>query len=286
MTDWVPAQPLEACRKIGHDRCRASLQSELPAQPSLLLGPESVGKWLLARWLADYHAPWFNQWIDAQPRMDRVREMRHWLGTAPVQHSLGSGCKVVAVNLDNAKTTAVQNALLKELEEPPDYARFIIVASRSPLSTVSSRCVIWRLGELSDDQVARVLQARGMPEKEAQAIAPAGRGRVGPALAIAERYRPAKAAVLGVIKAISMRDKDLLERAARGWGDTEDCLLRELLGAAASGRPTSLFSNTERAAVGRTMARKGIALLTASGQARPSVSVRALAGALMSEGRN
>lgn len=284
MTDWVPASGV-SCPKIGHDRCREALQRELPAQPVLLLGPESIGKWLLATWLSDYHAMWFNQWREAQPRMARVREMRRWLASQPMPSRFGSGVKVVAMNLDNALTTAVQNALLKELEEPPEYARFLLVSSRSCLATISSRCIIWRLGELTDDQVAAVLTGRGMPEKEALAIAPAGRGRVAPALAIADRFRPARAAVLGVMKAVRTRDRDLLERVLRGWGESEDWMLRELLGSAASGRPTALFSSSERQAVGRTMARRGIALLVASGQARPSVSVRALAGALMTEGR-
>jgi hypothetical protein len=273
------------CPKIGHDRCREALQLELPAQPVLMLGPESIGKWLMATWLASYHAPWFNQWVRAEPRISHIRELRKFLTTHPTPSSLGSGCKVIVVNLDGARTPAVQNALLKELEEPPDFARFLLVSSTSPLPTISSRCIIWRLGELTDAEVSRVLVMRGMSEKDAAVIAPAGRGRVKPALDVAERFRPARAAVLGVVRAINGRDRDLLERVVKGWGDTEDWMLRELFGAAASGRPTPLFSSTERQLIGRTVARKGIALLAASGQARPAASVRALAGVLMTEGR-
>lgn len=273
---------MTACPKIGHEKCRLALEAELPAQPVLLLGPESTGKWVLASWLALHHATWYNQWLEPKPRMDRVREMRKFLATAPVPSDYGSGVKVVAMNLDHG-TAAVQNAILKELEEPPDYARFLLVASRSPLPTISSRCLIWRLGELTDEQVAAVLVTRGISERDAVMVAPAGRGRVAPALAALEGFRPAKSAVLGVLRAVSARDKDLLEKVVRGWGDTEDWMLRELLGAAASGRPTPLFSAAERQVIGRTSARRGIALLAGSGQARPAVAVRAMAAALMTE---
>lgn len=267
---------------VGHPRCRAALEAELPVQPVLLLGPESTGKWVLANWLACYHAQWYDQFVQDRPTIDKIRELRSYLATPPKD----STHKVAAINLDGARSPGVQHALLKELEEPPPYARYLLVASRSPLPTISSRCVIWRLGDLSDDEVASVLErVKGMSAKDAQALAPAGRGRVAPALAAADRFRPAKAAVLGAVRAISARDRDALERVAKDWGDTEDWLLRELFGTAASGRPSALFSSTERALIGRSAARRGIALLAASGRARPQVSVRALAGALMSDER-
>lgn len=262
---------------IGHERCRAALELALPSQPVLLLGPESTGKWLLARYLADHHAAWYDQWSGERPGMDDIRHvLRKFLATAP-----RDGVKVVTVNLDGAKSAGVQHALLKELEEPAPYARYILVASRPPLPTVSSRCVTWRLGHLSTEQVAQVLEARGMTPRDAAALAPIGGGKIAPAVAAMERFKPARQAVLNVMKSVAARDKDMLERSVKDWGETEDWMLRELLGAAASGRPTAVFTPTERLVIGRTAARRGMALLAASGRARPQVAVRALAGALM-----
>jgi hypothetical protein len=272
------------CPVIGRNRCRDALEAELPAQPVLLLGPESTGKWLLARWLGDLHAAWFNQCVFERCGMENIRDMsRIFLASVPRPVNSGpSGLKVVQINLDGARSSAVQHALLKELEDPPEYARFLLTASRSPLPTVSSRCLIWRLGRLSDEDVARVLASRcGVSPAVAEVLAPIGCGRIAPALAAVERFRPAKSAVLGVARAIASRDKDLLERTVRGWGETEDWMLRELLGAAASGRPSPVFSPTERMLIGRTSARRGIAILAANGRARSHVAVRALAGALM-----
>ncbi len=279
--NFIPAAEAE-CPVIGHSKVRVALEQELPLQPVLLLGPESTGKWLMVKWAANYHAPWYHQRCIAQPTMDAIRELRGFLLIPPSLSDCGSGCKVVAVNLDGVRSgQGVQNALLKDLEEFPDYVRFLLVASRVPLATVSSRCIIWRGGELTDEEVAQVLVRKGVPLRDAMVIAPGGRGRVQPALDAAERFRPAKAVVLKVVRALVGRDYDLFERAVKDWGKTEDWMLRELLGAAASGNSTSLFSNSERQVIGSTAARKGIALLPSSSRMKPQVAVRVLAIAFM-----
>lgn len=259
------------------------MELELPPQPALLLGPESTGKWQMARWIASYHAPWYNQTWLPLPRLHQIREMQGWLATPPTPTLVGSGCKVVAINLDGIAGSGVQNALLKDLEEPPSYVRFLLVSSTPPLPTITSRCVIWRWGRLTDDEVAAILVGKGVKARDAAAIAPVGRGSVGPALDAAERFRPAKNAVLGALRAISARDLDQFERAVKGWDDLEDWMLRELLGASASGSPTPLFSSIERQIIGSTAARRGLALLSSS-KARPQVAVRALAAALTQGG--
>jgi DNA polymerase III delta subunit-like protein len=277
------------CPVIGHSSVRERLQDELPPQPLLLLGPESVGKWMLAKWAAAQHASWYNSWIAERPSIDFIRRLRVFLESPPAmpadQREGQLLVKVAAVNLDGIKVRTVQNALLKELEEPPDYARFILTSSSVPLPTIASRCISWHLPRLTDAEVAQVLVLRGASQKDAQLIAPAVHGQVAPALAIAERFRPAKVAMLGVVRAIAARDADLLDRAVRGWGETEDWMLRELLGACASGAPTSLFSSTERQVLGSSAARRTLALLDASGRARPQVTIRALAAVLMAEGK-
>jgi hypothetical protein len=272
------------CAVVGHEKIRAELQRKLWPQPTLLLGPESTGKWRMATWIAAYHSPWFNQRIIDKPRMDAIRDIRGFLATPPSPAAIGSGFKVVAVNLNGSVATDVQDALLKDLEEPPDYARFILVASKPPLATITSRCVIGPWGVLTDDEVAQVLVLEGVSRKDAMTVAPIGRGRVKPALDAAERFRPAKAAVIGALRAIANRDNGQFEQAVKVWGVTEDWMLRELLGAAASGSRTPLFGPAERQVIGSTAARKAIALLAVSGNARPQVVVRALAVALMQGG--
>lgn len=271
------------CPVIGHDQALRILRRGLPDRPVLLTGPESVGKWQLAVWSGSYHAPWYNRLQLRRLLVRDAREVRKFIASVPQPSSLGSGVRVVIIDLDGAASEAAQHALLKSLEEPPDHARFILTSSRPPLPTIASRCETLRLGRLTDQQVAVILVSQGLSERDAEVVAPAGHGQVAPALEVATRLRPARAAVLGVVRAISGRDRDLLERSVRDWGDTEQWMLRELLAASASGRPTALFSSMERHLVGKTQARRAIALLAASGSARPTVAVRVVAGALMTE---
>lgn len=57
-------------------------------------------------------------------------------------------------------TEQAQNAFLKLLEEPPEYAVFIIVAGNSELllQTVRSRCVTVRFSPVSDDKVREYVE--------------------------------------------------------------------------------------------------------------------------------
>lgn len=270
---------------VGHVPLRHRLEKEL-AQAVLLLGPESVGKWLLATHLADEWAPWYDQLLLRTLSVADAQRARDFLQTPPRRFPLESyGFKVVAIDLDGAVSQAAQHALLKTLEEPPAYVKFLLTSSRPPLATIASRCETIRVGALTEDQVTEVLIRYGMSARDAAAAAPAGRGRVAPALAASVRMRPAKAAVLGVAKALATKDRELLERSAREWGPSEDWMLRELLGAAASGRPTTLFSSSERQLMGKTAARRVIALLAASGSARPAIALRAVASVIMAEGK-
>ena len=209
----------------------------------------------------------------------QAREVRQFLDTLPS----GPHAKFVLADLDGTVSDEAQQALLKSLEETPEYARFILTSSSTPMATIASRCEIIRTGLLSDGHVAQVLVRHGYSEADSSAIAPAGQGQVAPALDIAGRYRPAKSLVLGVARALLSRDRNLLERLLKDWGGTEDWLLKELLAASASGKPTTLFSSTEQQLIGKTMARRAIGVITLVSKARPEMQVRALAADLMRE---
>lgn len=89
---------------------------------------------------------------------------------------------------------AVQNKLLKTLEEPPASARFLLFsAGNDLLPTVTSRCATVRLEEFSAETLERELQAQGYDEVTALFAAAAARGNIGTAERIAsdKKYRAA-----------------------------------------------------------------------------------------------
>ncbi len=98
------------------------------------------------------------------------------------------------------------NAMLKTLEEPPDYAILLLVAhSNELLPTIVSRCRVIRLRPLARAQVAAALRARGADPAQAELLAAWSGGRIGwaidlladPAAQEARRERLAELIALG-----------------------------------------------------------------------------------------
>jgi DNA polymerase III delta prime subunit len=260
----------------GHERVRAELERELPFPAVLLLGPESTGKYLLATHLAGHHAGPGDRLAVSKLTVDAAREAARFLRTVPRRGT----AKVVAAGLDGA-IPAAQHVLLKVLEEPPSYGRFVLVSSRLPLPTVVSRCVIRRTGLLADAEVAEVLMGKGLAKDMASRLAGAAHGQVGQVLEAGGDLGRARQAVAGVAAAAARGDADALARLLTGWGELEDWLLRQMLAAAASGRPDPLFSAAQRPP--RRAARRAVARLSRAAQARPQLAVRIAVMALEEE---
>lgn len=83
---------------------------------------------------------------------------------------------------------AAANSLLKVLEEPPDYALFILTAPHPArvLPTIVSRCQLLRLHPMLQTELATLLQQRfGLEPTAAYQIAGISEGRVGQAMRLA-----------------------------------------------------------------------------------------------------
>lgn len=260
----------------GHARVRAELERELPFPAVMLIGPESTGKYLLAAHLAGLHAGPGDRMAVPRMTVDAAREAARFLHTVP----RGGPVKVVAAGLDGA-SGAAQHVLLKVLEEPPPYGRFILTASSLPLPTVVSRCVIRRTGLLADGEVADVLAGKGIARSVADRLAGVAHGQVDVVLEAGTDIGRATQTVAGVVAAARHGDADVLARLLKGWGEKEDWLLRHMLAAAASGRPDPLFAAAQRPA--RKAARLAVARLSRAAQARPALAVRIAVMALEEE---
>ena len=84
---------------------------------------------------------------------------------------------------------AAANALLKLLEEPPEWTVFVLVTDRSHLllPTIRSRCLGLYFPQLTDDQVAGYLTAQqGLDEEQARILAQVTGGNLPQARQLAE----------------------------------------------------------------------------------------------------
>ena len=101
-----------------------------------------------------------------------------------------SSRRVAVIDDADRMNAASANALLKTLEEPPDYATLILIASDVELllPTIRSRCQLVRFSPLSDADLAALLVEQGLAENAAAAaeLALLCEGSITPAAQLAQ----------------------------------------------------------------------------------------------------
>lgn len=88
----------------------------------------------------------------------KIEQIRN-LQAKIVEKPISSSKKVYIINDADTMTEESQNCLLKTLEEPPEYAMIILIASNENrmLQTIKSRCVIIRFEDLTNDEISQIL---------------------------------------------------------------------------------------------------------------------------------
>lgn len=222
---------------VGHARVVHLMEQTLPAV-TLLFGPVSVGKRTIAEHVGRRYGV-------IQAEQIRIEHITSEIVRELINHSNFQSrgpFKLVIARLDGASENAL-NSMLKLLEEPPASTRFILLASRPTLPTIMSRSVILRCGLLTDAQVAAVLQLTGMSADHASRLAECGRGSVRDALA-SEQQGAVKSLMLAALKAVALKDAELLARTMTRWTDESHAMLIQWAFECASGRWV-VFTETE-----------------------------------------
>ena len=120
-----------------------------------------------------------------------------------------SGPKKIYIMNDGEKMTVqAQNALLKTLEEPPEYAVIIILTSNvnAFLPTIVSRCVVLNMKPVKDEQIKTYLmEEMEIPNYKADICVAFARGNVGKArlLAKSEEFDKVKEEAITLLKYIN-----------------------------------------------------------------------------------
>jgi DNA polymerase-3 subunit delta' len=107
--------------------------------------------------------------------------------------SAGDGRRVVIVDSADEMNPSAANALLKELEEPPEGAVLFLISHRPSglLPTIRSRCRTLRFHALDDPDLAAALIQAGSEPPEGAALAHLAQGSVGAAITLSEQGGPA-----------------------------------------------------------------------------------------------
>lgn len=130
-----------------------------------------------------------------------IRDMRSDIKVNPFQGDR----KIYIIDRANTMTVEAQNALLKTLEEPPEYAVIILIAENtsSLLPTVLSRCQLIKIPRLSANHITSIVEKKtGISQKEALVFAKLSEGLPGKALELAgsDEYRQLREDVLDLIE--------------------------------------------------------------------------------------
>lgn len=122
--------------------------------------------------------------------------------------------KVYIMNEGEKMTVQAQNALLKTLEEPPEYVVILILTANveSLLPTILSRCVVLNMKPVPDHKVKKYLMEElEIPDYKANICVAFARGNIGKAkmLASSEEFEKVKEEAVTLVKYIN--DMDISE---------------------------------------------------------------------------
>jgi len=146
-----------------------------------------------------------------KPNTISVDDIRAQVNNDVAIKPYSSEYKVYIINEAEKMTPQAQNAILKTLEEPPEYAVIILLVNNlnTLLPTILSRCVVLNMKPVADELVKKYLCEQLMvPDYKADVCVAFARGNIGKAknLASSEEFENVKAEALSLLKYIQEMD--------------------------------------------------------------------------------
>lgn len=143
----------------------------------------------------------------SKPNVVSVDDIREKIISDVALKPFSSKYKIYIMNEAEKMTAQAQNALLKTLEEPPEYAIIILLATSktSLLPTILSRCIQLDMRPVEDKVVRKYLMSElKIPDYQADICVAFARGNIGKAksLAQSEEFENIKEEAIRVLKYI------------------------------------------------------------------------------------
>jgi len=118
--------------------------------------------------------------------------------------------KVFIIRNADTMTAAAQNALLKTIEEPAAYGLFLLLSENynAFFPTIISRCVVFRLNPLPENEIENYLTLKGVAEEQARFYSCFSQGSIGRALSLAssEEFIEMRETVISLAQALRRLD--------------------------------------------------------------------------------
>ncbi|MGB4657569.1 MAG: DNA polymerase III subunit delta' [Mobilitalea sp.] len=218
---------------IGHESIIEHLQNAITSQKVshayILHGEEGMGKKLLARIFAktlqcaeggilpcNHCQSCMQSDTDNHPDIIRVTHEKVSIGVDDIRLQVNgdiqikpyqSPYKIYIIDAADKMTEQAQNALLKTLEEPPEYAVILLLVNNINviLPTILSRCVLLNLKPV-DKQIIKdfLMEVHHIPDYKAEMASAFSSGNVGKAIkyASSEEFELIRGNVLHILKYI------------------------------------------------------------------------------------
>lgn len=156
-----------------------------------------------------------------KPNVIGVDDVRDGINNTVMIKPYSSPYKIYIVEEADKMTPQAQNALLKTIEEPPEYAVFILLCSSTEvmLPTILSRCVVLNMKPVKDSEMRDYLMKQlNVPDYRAEICIAFARGNVGRAKALAssEDFDKIRKEALSLLKNIyDMEMAEVMEALKR-----------------------------------------------------------------------
>ncbi len=152
--------------------------------------------------------------IHEKPNTISVDDIRAQINNDVAIKPYSSPYKIYIINEAEKMTVQAQNAILKTLEEPPEYAVILLLTTNvnSLLPTILSRCVVLNMKPVADSLVRKYLMEQmQIPDYKAEVCVAFARGNIGKArlLASSEDFENVKNEAVSLLKYI--QDMELHE---------------------------------------------------------------------------
>lgn len=153
-----------------------------------------------------------------------VDDIRTQVGATIQVKPYASKRKIYIISESEKMNDNAQNALLKTLEEPPEYAIIILLTDNlsALLPTIQSRCVVLNMKPVQDKLVKKFLMdEEKIPDYRAEICAAFARGNIGKAkiLARSEEFDKIKNDAIAMLKHIHEMDISELSQTIKQMGE-------------------------------------------------------------------
>lgn len=156
-------------------------------------------------------------YIQPQNGVIKVDEVRDNINLQVLTRPYSYKYKIFIISDAEKMNIAAQNAFLKTLEEPPDYVIFLLLTQNfnALLPTILSRCVMFKLRPVPQEDIKKYLVGKGCGAEEADMLSHYACGAIGRALELRGSERFAEISAFAFDICLNIKGWDVLELYAR-----------------------------------------------------------------------